>query len=158
MGEEKVERTQAKNRADVGSIDDELILSDREHRRDRVNGKDKVHQIDHNQNERQRSEHPAPVDIRFEVLVMEIPRDRDHFSNRPHPPGVAEALFARFSEEHSDRGENEENAEQVEDEVEAGDKGYTQPNHNASHNESPDDSPYQHAMLRFPRDLKMGED
>jgi len=47
-----------------------------------------------------------------------------------------------FAEGHPDPGNEQKNAENVEDEVEPGDEGNTQPDHYPAHDQRAQDAPY----------------
>ena len=64
--------------------------------------------------------------------AAEIARYRHEFTARPHEPAVAK-IGLLFAEARPDTGNDEENAENVEDEMKAGDEGNAQPDHNAAH-------------------------
>ena len=59
---------------------------------------------------------------------------------------------------HPHSGDDQENAEEIEDEVKTGDQCDAQTDHNPAHDERADDAPHQHPMLRHGRDTKVPED
>ena len=72
--EKEVERAQSENGADVRGVDDELILGDGEDGRDGIDREDQVHDVDQNQDERERGEHQMPVDAHREMSPVEFLR------------------------------------------------------------------------------------
>jgi len=57
IGEQEIEGTQSNDRANIWGIHNEGVLRDSEYRRDWIDREDKVHDIDHEQNQSERSKH-----------------------------------------------------------------------------------------------------
>ena len=141
MGEEKVERTQAEDGADVGSVDDKRILGNREHRWNGINRKDKVHHVDDDEGEGQRSQHPAPIDARFEVFAIKLRRNPDPILAQPHHETVPEILFAGLGKKHSDGADDQKKTEEVQDEMKTRDQRDAEQDHDTAHDQSAENSP-----------------
>ena len=67
VGQQEVEGPQAENRANVRGINDERVLSDSEDGRNGIDREDKVHHIDHEQNQSERREHEPSINSRREM-------------------------------------------------------------------------------------------
>src|SRR6476620_8346920 len=92
------------------------------------------------------------------MLTVEIARHRNHSLSHFHPPAVAKVDVAGFSEEHSERGDDEKDAKNIKDPVEHRDQRDSQPDHNSAHHHGADDSPNQNPMLSFSRNAEMRKD
>ena len=141
IGQQEVEGTQAENRANVRGINDEGVLSDGEDGRNGIDREDKVHHIDHEQNQSKRGEHEPPIDPRGEMGAAKVLRHRHQFAAHPQEPAAAKIRLL-FAEGHPDPGNEQKNAENVEDEVEPRDEGNTQPDHYPAHDQRAQDAPY----------------
>src|SRR5207237_10241055 len=89
IGQQEVEGTQAKNRANVRGINDEGILSDGEDGRNGIDREDKVHHIDHEQNQSKRGEHEPPINSRREVGAAKVARHWHRSASRPQEQTAA---------------------------------------------------------------------
>ena len=89
---------------------------------------------------------------------MEFARDGQHLAAETHEEILLEIELGIAIEEHSQTGEEEKGAEDVEDEMEPFDQRHPQPNHHAAHDERPENSPDEDSMLGAGRDSKVGKD
>ena len=119
VGEEKIQRSQPKNRADVGGINDEGVTRDREYGGNGINRKNQVHGFDHNQNKREGSEHPPAADQGDKLRSVIIGGDMNQASNGAQDESLLEVYRLRFSAELPNAGDQKEGAEKLENKVEA---------------------------------------
>src|SRR6185436_14297774 len=163
-GEEEIEGTQAKNRADIRCINNERIAGEGENRRYGVGGKDDVSGVDdHHYDEKRRGgKAVAAFRVRLpaeKLVAVEIVGNRDQLARKPQHRimlGVIRGVV--FLKGHPDAGKNQERAEYVESPGEAGNEGGASENHHAAQHESSDDAPEQYPVLILLRHLEVGED
>ena len=75
--EHHVERAQAENREHVRAVDDERLLGDRERRWHRVDREHDIGELDRDQCEEQRGRDATALDVRDELVAVELAGPRD---------------------------------------------------------------------------------
>src|SRR6266545_665631 len=157
-GQQKVERSQAENRANIGGINDERVARNREDCGNRIGRKDQVRDFDHDHGESKWGQHPAAIDAHFKMFAMKFGCNWKYTAARAHHPTLAKIARRMFSKQHSQCSEEEEHAKKIKNEMKPLHQCDTAQDHGATHDERADDSPYQNAMLGKWRNAKMGED
>ena len=92
------------------------------------------------------------------MFLIKIAGHGNHFPAEPHQPAVAKFFLVAFAEKHAERGEDEKRPKEAENEVKTRDERNAQPNHYPAHDEGAENSPNQHAVLRFSGDAEIAED
>src|SRR4030095_12661991 len=118
IGEQEVKRAQAENGADVRGIDNESVACDREHRRDGVDGKNQVHHLDHDENQRERREHAPATDEGDELWAVVIVRHGKHAADESQDEVVLQVDRLRFAEQHTQPGDDEKDAKNKKNKME----------------------------------------
>ena len=134
-----------------------MILRDGEDGGDGIDGEDEIHDVDHNQDQREGREHPVAVHFDGKFLLVVLGCDAHPASAKAENEVALEIDLFAVTDEHADTGDEEKRAEEVENPVEALHQRDPEPDHGAAHEERADDSPHQHAMLILPAHLEVGK-
>ncbi len=156
-GQQKVERSQAENRANIGGINDERIARNREDRGNRIDRKDQVRDLDHDHGQGKWGQHRAAIDAHFKVFAMKFACNWKYAAAHPYYPALGKIARWMFCKQHSQRSEEEEHAKKIKNEMKPLHQCDTAQDHRPAHEERTDYSPYQNAMLSAGGDAKMGE-
>jgi uncharacterized protein YdhG (YjbR/CyaY superfamily) len=156
-GQREIERAQTEDREDVAGEDEERIGGDGEDGRDGIDGEHDIGAFHHDERERERRQVLLPAAIGQKVMAVELVRN-------PKMPAceaddrVVPGIGLLLVQEHSNGGEDQEGAEDVQHPVESLDEDGPQPDHQAAHDQRAEDSPEENAMLVLRRNVEKRED
>src|SRR6266567_444758 len=156
-GHQKVERSQTEDRANIGSIGNKRITRDSEDRRNRIDRKEQVRQLDDDHGQGERGQHPAAIHVHLKVLVMKFAGNWKDAAAHPDCPILRKLARRMLSKQHSQRSEEEKQAKEIENEMKPLHQSDAADNHNSTHDKRAEDSPDQDAMLCQRRDAEMRE-
>src|SRR5438874_13626734 len=92
------------------------------------------------------------------MFAMEVLGDRKDPETTSHHPAFPKIARLLFHKKHPPCADQQKRTEEVEDKIEPVHQCDTEDNHDAAHDQRPDDSPDQSAMLSHRRDAEVGED
>src|SRR5438046_3936362 len=118
---------------------------------------DEIHDVDDDQCQGQRREHPSAIHARFEVLVMKFRSNPKQTAAPSHHPTLPKIARWMLSEKHSQSGDQQEYAEQVENKMKPPHQRDAAQDHDSAHGQSAEDSTHQRAMLSQRRHAKISK-
>src|SRR6476620_1702565 len=156
IDEQEEKCPQSENRENIRGINDKTVGRYPEDRRDRIDGKNKVGHIDHDQHQEQQraGKHTVFPDKKtLAVIVLSDPdKPRGQFDD-----GAVLGFERLVLAEHLDARVDKERAEDVQDPVELFDQFGTGEYHREPHHQRHENAPEKHAVLVFLRDLEITE-
>ncbi|MBG9887279.1 hypothetical protein ABE10_12220 [Bacillus toyonensis] len=159
VAEEEVELTQTHQREEVRGEHDERILRDAIDRGDRVDGEHEVGDADRDEHDEHRCPDLLPVhhstQFRSVVLIADVDAATEHPDDEVLCLRVVVVLLGHRL---SDRREDEERAEHVEDRAQGLYRGSDDEDEDGSQHERDDDPDHQHLLLIAPRDRELRHD
>ena len=156
-GQQEIERAQAQDGEHVGGEDDEGFAGDSEDRGDGVHGEKQVGGFDHHQDQGQGGESLATVPAGGELLAVKGGCDGIELAH-PLDDAVLLGVDLGLHEEHPQPAVEEEGAEDVEHPVHHVDERNADADHQAAHEQRPQDAPEEDAVLELLGNAEIGED
>lgn len=156
--EGEVKRSQSENREHVRGVDDERVRADRQDRGNRVGRENHVGSLDEKQNQKQRSRESSSTDFDEELRLMGFVvagMNRNDFLEKLHYQAIDRVELFLFLESKLDAREDEERAEYIDDPIEFLDECDAYDDEDRPHDERAENSPEQHFVLIFLRDLEI---
>src|SRR6185436_15131771 len=111
----------------------------------------------HEENQRERGQSFSTVPYRHEFWAIELRRDGKEFSREADDAIFFEVHFA-FEIHHFNPAEDQKSAKDIKEPMEHVDERHARADHDAPHNQRPENSPEKHAVLLVGWDLEIGED
>lgn len=156
--EGEVDRAQAENREDVRGENNEGVLGDREDGGDGVDGEGEVGAFDHEEDDEERGGDAAAFPGDEKVAVAVAARDGEVFSKKADDDVFGGVDIVLFWQSHFDAGEDEKNAEAVDEPFEAVEEADAGEDEDEAHGRRADDAPEKDAVLVLGRHLEKHED
>lgn len=157
-GQDEIEGAETKDGEDVGGEDDEGVGGDAKDGGDGIDGEDDVGDFDDDECDEERGHEKFAVDALEEVHAFDFSGVTEVFHQEFGDPFVLGIGVVIAAEGGVDGEIDEEDTEDPEYPVEAGDECGAQGDHDASEDEGAQDAPEQDAVLEFEWNAERGKD
>ena len=156
-GQQEIQRAQAQHREHVRGEHDERVGGDGEDRRDRIDREDDVGDRDHHQHDEQRRVLTAPALAQPQRFAVVAPHHREAPGEPAQYRVLVHVRFLAGGPEHLRAGDQQEDAEDVEDPVELRDQRGADEDQDAAQHDRAQHAQDQHPLLRLRRHREIGE-
>jgi hypothetical protein len=155
---EHEQRHEPDQRERVGEPDDERVGGDAERGGDRVDGERDVGGDEREQRDAARGDEPVPSALEEEAAVRRVARQRQDATDRADGQAALGIGVLVAPAKRTDGDHEQQRAEHVGDDVEAGDERGAGEDRDRPHDQREGDPPHHHAAAVLPRDLEEVQD